>query len=500
MGIEASDFAILMIALHAILYIFHPPARSGESGGLYRWRKIIYPAWGALPILAASLAFVNSGNAYTTAGTFCYLPRRPFWYRLALAWIPRYCILSLIFLMYAALYIYVTVKFRSFSNLQDSDSNVTTNSNSRRSSRRSSTSDDGIAPDEPNPIVETPKVSKFNRPTFSRSGSYNKDVPQKPVDPWDEVSFITAKPLRDTSSPRPGVQTSDFAWNVRDTSYSGTTSLPSTRKLSHQLDPLSPGGRKASNCPTMNSRYTGDTMTNSPQAHAGMQEEAEAPRKEPQPPARPMQAKTKDPLRRTRKAIRKQLRYMFVYPAVYVLMWAFPFASHCLLYNDYYVTHPVYWLTIVSTCMFSLQAGVDCIVFSWREKPWRRIPEGHKFSVDGLRASFSGRLDQGASRPAKGSAAFGRDVEHGGNGRAPQESGSGSSSRVASAHWWEAEGLKRKDSVWMGTDSSHTGNTLPSRRDTLTSPHVAEDDQGERALSVVHEHRRSMEDEGGVKT
>jgi len=125
-GIESSDFAILMIALHAILYIFHPPARSEDSGGLYRWRKFIYPAWVALPVLAASLAFINSGDAYTTAGTFCYLPRRPFWYRLALSWIPRYCILSLIFLMYASLYIYVTLRFRSFSNLQDSDSNYST--------------------------------------------------------------------------------------------------------------------------------------------------------------------------------------------------------------------------------------------------------------------------------------------------------------------------------------------------------------------------------------
>lgn len=142
--------------------------------------------------------------------------------------------------------------------------------------------------------------------------------------------------------------------------------------------------------------------------------------------------------------------------------------------------------------MFSLQAGVDCIVFSWREKPWRRIPEGHRFSVDGLRASFNKHRDHTLNRSATTSVATGPDVEHGVGGHGSNEFASSSSSRTTSAHWWEAEGKKRKDSVWLGTDSSHAADTLPSvvRRDTLTYP-VAESNDGERALSIVHEHQRS---------
>ena len=90
-GLEVSDFAILVIALHTILHIFRPTKKVGK-GGLYPFRHYIYVAWIAFPILAASLAFVNKGNAYVTSGNFCYLPKRPFWYRLALSWIPRYLV------------------------------------------------------------------------------------------------------------------------------------------------------------------------------------------------------------------------------------------------------------------------------------------------------------------------------------------------------------------------------------------------------------------------
>jgi len=493
-GIEASDFAILMIALHSILYIFHPPASSGESGGLYRWRKFAYPAWIGLPILAASLAFVNDGNAYTTAGTYCYLPRRPFWYRLALSWIPRYFIITLIIVMYAALYIYVTLKFRSFSNLQDSESITTPYASSGRSSRR--LSEDGIAPDEPDRPIERPRMSRSNH-------SYNnKENPQIALDPWDQVSFITSKPLQNASAGQPGVQAADFAWTSQDPRNQGVASGPSTPSSFRQHDAGSPSiwnGWNGSSSATMDSQYTGDTMTNTTGAGVQAQEKAEVgkkktvlPRAYQAPPA-----KAKDPLRRTRQAIRKQLRYMFVYPAIYLVMWTIPFVSHCLQYSDYYVMHPVFGVSIVGTCMLSLQAGIDCIVFSWREKPWRRIPEGHKFSVDGLRASFAGHDRQSPNNSRNNSIAAGPDLEAGGSARAraSRDPGSGHPSRATSAHWWEAEGKRRKDSVWLGTDSSQSGHRSSSSvgEDTLIPSPSAED---ERALSVVHEDPRSEGEEG----
>jgi len=334
-------------------------------------------------------------------------------------------------------------------------------------------------------------MSIFKQPTFLQASSYTKEKAQAPVDPWDEVSFITSKPLRDATLWRPGVQASDFAMNAGNTNHSIATSPPQNRNAYDQYDSLSPDTRKVSSCPTINSGYTGDTVTNSLPPDAHPLEIARTARKVPPIPEQPAQEENQDPLRHTRKAIRKQLRYMFIYPAVYVLMWAFPFASHCLLYNDYYVTHPIYWLTIISTCMFSLQAGVDCMVFSWREKPWRRIPEGHRFSMEGLRASFHGRHDQTPNRSANISVAIGSDMEGGVDGNTPRGLVSGVSSRAPSALWWEAEGKRRKDSVWMGTDTSGDASHSSARRGTLIPPPIIEVTGAECSLAVMHEKRRT---------
>jgi G protein-coupled glucose receptor regulating Gpa2 C-term len=39
-----------------------------------------------------------------------------------------------------------------------------------------------------------------------------------------------------------------------------------------------------------------------------------------------------------------------------------------LTYTDYYTAHPQFWLSICTTCILALQAGFDCVIFSWREK------------------------------------------------------------------------------------------------------------------------------------
>lgn len=474
-GIEASDFAILMIAFHSILYIFHPPARSGDIGGLYRWRKWIYSAWIGFPVLAASLAFVNHTDAYATSGTFCYLPRRPFWYRLALSWIPRYFIMFLIFGMYISIYIYVTFKFRSFSNLQESESRYSSVSHSRRSSM----SGDDVAPDEP--IREPhPKRSKGIRPAFSRSGSYNRDIERamQESSPWDEMSFITSKPLRKTGGWQSGVQSSDFALGLRQNDLADGMRTLQPHDAQVRFDGSCAQSRNNSHAPTtnsQNSQLTGSTAASgSPEANSGQISHAVQ-----KLASSPVNVKPKDPLKRTRKAIRKQLRYLFIYPGVYLLMWIFPFASHCLLYDDHYVRHPIYWLTVVSTCMVSLQAGVDCVVFSWREKPWRRIPENTKFSLRGFRHSL------GTNRI--GSITVAPDEA----GAAGNPSASGASSHNTSNHWWEAEGRKRKDSVWLGTDTNNAAVDNSEGHDTQGStsiPIIAETIEEEHGAAIENGH------------
>lgn len=108
------DFAVLMIAIHSALYIFKPLTALGE-GGLYPYRRIAYVLWIAFPFLMASLAFVNPTGGYKSGGTSCHLPVRPFWYRLALGWIPRYIIFLTILGIDISIYFYIKHKFGDFA-------------------------------------------------------------------------------------------------------------------------------------------------------------------------------------------------------------------------------------------------------------------------------------------------------------------------------------------------------------------------------------------------
>lgn len=63
-----------------------------SEGGLQRFDKYIYAGIITIPLGMAATAFANPHGGYALAGAFCGLPIRPFWYRLALSWIPRYFI------------------------------------------------------------------------------------------------------------------------------------------------------------------------------------------------------------------------------------------------------------------------------------------------------------------------------------------------------------------------------------------------------------------------
>ena len=110
-GTEASDVAVLLIALHTVLYIVRPlPRRRGGGRGLYPFRRWAVAAWVFYPLVNASLAFVGGGGggpAYEDTGDFCYLTVRETWYRLYLAWVPRYVIFGLIVVLYLGLFFFV---------------------------------------------------------------------------------------------------------------------------------------------------------------------------------------------------------------------------------------------------------------------------------------------------------------------------------------------------------------------------------------------------------
>jgi hypothetical protein len=73
-----------------------------------------------------------------------------------------------------------------------------------------------------------------------------------------------------------------------------------------------------------------------------------------------------------RKALRRQLRLIFVYPIVYVVLWIPPCTLNAMQYSSKYAGNLPPWLGALSNVCLTLMGGIDCIVFFWREKPWRR--------------------------------------------------------------------------------------------------------------------------------
>ncbi|KAM0562342.1 hypothetical protein ACHAPJ_002031 [Fusarium lateritium] len=117
LSIEASDVSVALISVHTALYIFR-----GEQG-LYPYRKVAYALAAVVPVVMASFAFIESPG-YVNTGQFCYLPFNPMWKRLGLAWIPRYMVFAIILFLCIGVYVYVRVLMRQFGSGNDDSKNT----------------------------------------------------------------------------------------------------------------------------------------------------------------------------------------------------------------------------------------------------------------------------------------------------------------------------------------------------------------------------------------
>ncbi|KAJ9613386.1 G protein-coupled receptor gpr1 [Cladophialophora chaetospira] len=419
-AIEASDMAILIIALHCTLCILRPQNAVGE-GGLHRYRNWIYPFWLVPPLIAASLAFVNNQEAYVTAGTFCYLPKRPFWYRLALSWVPRYVIICVILTMYLSIYIYVHIKFRGFDNLGATDPAYDTEVRRRSAFSARSEKADRRGTDTSNRPARSSALSSSHW-----QAKYQISQTSPELQPWDNMHFVTTKPL-EVSRSEPARENEVRDMEARGSGWSGDTQVLPTNRLGQ---PMQSDAARLKHEDSPNGSASGSHSCEQPEeaTHSLMKKSGKA------------ADSLEDPLKKTRRAIRKQLRYLFIYPLVYIVMWSLPFASHALNYSDYYVQHPVFWLSLVSTIMLSLQAGADSVMFSCSEKPWRRVDASSKFSVPSLHRRSKNLLQR-------------RSIEKG-PGSTTEPSAPSHPVKDQNPTWWEAEGRKRNDSVWLGTVSN----------------------------------------------
>jgi hypothetical protein len=331
-----SDFAVLCIAVHSALQVFRP-SNALHSDGLYPYRYYVYVGALLIPAAMSALAFINPRWGYMSQGPYCSLPLRPFWYRLALQWIPRYLITVIILGLAIAIYAHVGFEFRilSFSVHENKPSISTlTPILSTGNQGKGSTIDPEMSQYQ---VSQSPRGSS----AISMIGTSRRASGVASVDDHTaRASSITERPHPvDHLYMLPELQ-------VHDTENAANASSVANRKRAplHNSEKSSEGN--ASPC------------TDAPSEHLQRQQAQK------------------------RARIHRQLRLMFIYPIVYVLVWLVPFINHCMTYEDRFAAHPVYWLTFVNVICVTSMGAIDCLIFSLRERPWRHIP-----SSDG---SFTG--------------------------------------------------------------------------------------------------------------
>ncbi|KAJ4352446.1 G protein-coupled receptor gpr1 [Didymosphaeria variabile] len=283
----------------------------------------------------AALAFINPLWGYMSQGPYCSLPLRPFWYRLALQWIPRYLITITILALAIAIYAHVGFESRAISNsVKD-----TTPSVSAITPRHSVVSrEDGSA--------SGPEMSQYQASQFCRGssvvsmiGASRRGSGVASVGSHSDLANDTTRAYSIPGSSRtvdrcyilPQLQTYDTA-NMGDASIVDKESEPPRNGSEDQSD-----GNTSS-------------LSDAPPRHLQRQQAHK------------------------RARIHRQLRLMFVYPIVYVLIWLFPFINHCMTYKDEFAAHPLYWLSMINVICLTSMGAIDCLVFSLRERPWRHIP------------------------------------------------------------------------------------------------------------------------------
>ncbi|EOA87030.1 uncharacterized protein SETTUDRAFT_115758, partial [Exserohilum turcica Et28A] len=367
-GTETSDFAVLVIAIHTALQVFRPSGQQ-HSDGLYRYRRYVYAGTLFFPATMAGMAFVNPRGGYLLQGAFCTLPIRPFWYRLALAWIPRYMVVLMIISLAIAIYMYVGWEFQSYNAMSknyglNTTSDISVNQESQPTStsligRHYATGKDVALPtgsavpqeqlahhawhaSSPSQDANCNESCGTSSSTCLRATSTSPTAQSLPTGTrrlFHAQPSGTAQPSLFSTPSTPTVRCLDSTDNVhippsRQATCDVTDTMSTTTMTGPSLPPLS------SPCTT--------THTQRPDAHS----------------TRMMQQRAR---------IHRQLRLMFIYPLVYTLMWLIPFINHCTMYSDHLATHPLWGLRLGNTVCMASMGLADCIVFSLRERPWRAI-------------------------------------------------------------------------------------------------------------------------------
>ncbi|KAL2039993.1 hypothetical protein N7G274_007396 [Stereocaulon virgatum] len=367
-GLEGADFVILLIAIHTALIVLRP-GKITQKSGLFPYQCQAYICWAAFSILLAGLAFLNGhANGYISQGTFCTLPVRPIWYRLALSWVPRYLILITVLAIYVAIYIYTKFRFGEF------DTDFSSNSHASADRSQSNSSEGGPRPQPASTDKHLQRTSSEHLAvpagiTPEKDDKLSKRRPLTHSSSWPKYSFGRCKPR---------------------TFMTFHGMIPRAIPKSHKVDPSIVLPRQSTEHDT-----NADIVFKTPTLMEALRDKSLS--------ALAINPKAREPqiaLRKRHKAVKRQLRYMFVYPIVYLVMWFPPFVNHCYFYTKAH--NPPFALNCFALCFLLLQCAVDCLVFCCREKPWRHATCPRKRSEADAAVHTSGNTVTDLTEKAEG--------------------------------------------------------------------------------------------------
>ncbi|GKU17597.1 unnamed protein product [Fusarium langsethiae] len=385
LSIEASDVSVALISVHTALFIFR-----GEQG-LYPYRKAAYALAAILPVVMASLAFIESPG-YVNTGQFCYLPFNPMWKRLALSWIPRYLAFAIILFLCIGIYVYVRVLMSRFGAGNESSRN-TLSKMSGFDSLEPIQQPGATVPPTPvikyHGLIPSSNASRRNsftiaedhpaRPSLSTLNSFHFDMPGS-----THVSKLhSARTARRGSAQMwmanhgTDLASQSEQAEVDSQNSSGTTRWDSDDVIAPTTIYTKPDLQNQTAPPvtrpsfvTRKSSYlstTGTSPPSIPNLFTILNHKM----------VRPQSAEndlvlTQNDINapgtvKTREKILRQLRLLFIYPVVYVVIWILPFVVQLTGYGR----GAPYGMRLASIVFLCFHGLADSLVFCIKEKPWR---------------------------------------------------------------------------------------------------------------------------------
>ncbi|KAI3581032.1 G protein-coupled glucose receptor regulating Gpa2-domain-containing protein [Fusarium oxysporum f. sp. albedinis] len=382
------------------LYIFR-----GEQG-LYPYRKAAYALAAIIPVVMASLAFIESPG-YINTGQFCYLPFNPMWKRLALSWIPRYMAFTVILCLCIGVYVYVRVLMRRFGSGNESSKNTLSKTSGLESL---DPLQQGITTVPPTPTIRYHGLIPSSNPSRRNSFTILEDRTTRPplvaFNSFHLDMSGSTHPNR-LHSARLARRGSTQMWmanfgtdltsqseqaEVESQNSTGTTRCGSDDVIAslathtkpepvHQTplhDVVSPSytiqtdffhRSDGSNAPSR--------PPSIPNLFAILRRTPDSPRSNGTDLVLTQSDFNAPGTVKSREKILRQLRLLFIYPIVYVAIWILPFIVQLTGYGR----GAPYGMRLASIIFLCFHGLADAVVFSLKEKPWRHSQAFKRINV-----------------------------------------------------------------------------------------------------------------------